>query len=75
MKQADRTVDWARDATAAIIRKVRAADSAPGVRSTLLGLDCFLYGVHEEDRLKGSPGQVLARRDGAICIASADSAV
>lgn len=75
MKQADRTVDWARDATATIVRKVRAADSAPGVRSTLLGLDCFLYGVHEENRLKGSPGQILARRDGAICIATADSAV
>jgi putative two-component system hydrogenase maturation factor HypX/HoxX len=75
MKQADRTVDWARDATAAIVRKVRAADSAPGVRSTLLGLDCFLYGVHEEGRLKGSPGQIVARRDGAICIATSDGAV
>lgn len=75
MKQSDRSVDWERDTAATIVRKVRAADSAPGVLSTLLGVDCFLYGAHEEDRLKGSPGQILARRDGAICIGAIDGAV
>lgn len=75
MKQSDRTVDWERDAAATIVRKVRAADSAPGVLSTLAGMDCFLYGAHEEDRLKGFPGQILARRDGAICIGAIDGAV
>ncbi len=75
MKQSDRAVNWERDAAATIVRKVRAADSAPGVLSTLLGVDCFLYGAHEEDRLKGSPGQILARRDGAICIGAVDGAV
>jgi putative two-component system hydrogenase maturation factor HypX/HoxX len=75
MKQSDRTIDWARDTTATIVRKVRAADSAPGVRGAVLGLDCFLYGAHEEDRLKGSAGQILAQRDGAICIGTVDGAV
>ena len=75
MKQSDRAVDWARDKTTTIIRKVRAADSAPGVLSTLLGINCFLYGAHEEDRLRGLPGQVLARRDGAICVGTIDGAV
>ena len=75
MKQADRSIDWEKDSAATIIRKVRAADSAPGVLSKLLGIDCFLYGAHEEDRLKGSPGQILARRDGAICIGAVDGAV
>ncbi len=75
MKQSDRTIDWMRDTTAIIVRKVRAADSAPGVLSTLLGVDCFLFGAHAEDRLKGSPGQILARRDGAICIGAVDGAV
>jgi len=75
MKQADRSIDWDRDTAAIIIRKVRAADSAPGVLSKLLGADCFLYGAHEEDRLKGSPGQIIARRDGAICIGTIDGAV
>ena len=36
---------------------------------------CFLYGAHEEERLQGAPGQVLARRDGAICIGTIDGAV
>ena len=58
-----------------IVRKVRAADSAPGVRGSLLGKTCYFYGVHEEERLQGPPGRVLARRDGAICIGAIDGAV
>ena len=72
---ADRAIDWTRDDTATIIRKVRAADSAPGVLSTLLGTSCFLYGAHEEERIKGPPGKALARRDGAVCIGTIDGAV
>jgi len=75
MRQADRAIDWMRDKTAAIVRKIRAADSAPGVLGALLGKSCFLYGAHEEDRLQGAPGQVLARRDGAICVGAIDGAV
>lgn len=75
MKQADRSIDWNRDTAATIIRKVRAADSAPGVLSKLLGIDCFLYGAHEEDCLKGPAGEILGRRDGAICIGAVDGAV
>ena len=75
MKQADRAIDWTRDNTEAIVRKVRAADSAPGVLGSLLGTSCFLYGAHHEDRIKGPPGQILARRDGAICIGTVDGAV
>jgi putative two-component system hydrogenase maturation factor HypX/HoxX len=75
MKQASRAIDWSRDRTATIVRKVRAADSAPGVLSTLLGVDCYLFGVHEEDRISGAPGEILARRDGAICIGAVDGAV
>jgi putative two-component system hydrogenase maturation factor HypX/HoxX len=75
MKQADRAIDWTRDSAEAIVRKVRAADSAPGVLGSLLGTSCFLYGAHHEDRIKGSPGQILARRDGAICIGAVDGAV
>jgi putative two-component system protein, hydrogenase maturation factor HypX/HoxX len=75
MRQADRAIDWMRDRTAMIVRKIRAADSAPGVLGKLLGKTCFLYGAHEEERLNGPPGQVLAQRDGAICIGTIDGAV
>jgi putative two-component system hydrogenase maturation factor HypX/HoxX len=64
-----------RDETAAVVRKIRAADSAPGVLSTLSGKSCFLCGAHEEQRLKGPPGQVSARRNGAICIGTVDGGV
>ena len=73
MRQADRAIDWIQNTTAMIVRKIRAR--APGVLSTLLGKTCFLYGAHEEERLQGPPGEVLARRDGAICIGTVDGAV
>jgi putative two-component system protein, hydrogenase maturation factor HypX/HoxX len=75
MRQADRAIDWMQDTTAVILRKIRAADSAPGVLSNLLGKSCFLYGAHEEERLQSAPGKVLARRDGAICVGTVDGAI
>ncbi len=75
MTQRDRAIDWARDRTDTVVRKIRAADSAPGVLDELFGLPVFLYGAHHEDRLTGAPGEVIARRDGAICRATVDGAV
>ncbi|HUI21156.1 MAG TPA: enoyl-CoA hydratase-related protein [Methylocella sp.] len=75
MRQADRGIDWMRDNTARIVRKIRAADSSPGVLATLSGKDCFLYGAYEEERLHGAPGEILARRDGAICLGTSDGAL
>ena len=75
MRQAHRAIDWMRDTTAMIVRTIRAADSAPGVLATLLGKTCFLYGAHEDERRHGAPGQILARRHGAICIGTIDGAV
>jgi putative two-component system protein, hydrogenase maturation factor HypX/HoxX len=75
MQQADRAIDWMQDTTAVILRKIRAADSAPGVLSTMLGKRCFLYGAREEERLQGAPGKVLVRRDGAICVGTVDGAI
>src|SRR5208283_3606430 len=75
MKQADRAIDWRRDNAEAIVRKIRAADSAPGVLGSLLGTSCFLYGAHREDRIKGPPCRILAKRNGAICIGAVDGAV
>jgi putative two-component system hydrogenase maturation factor HypX/HoxX len=75
MRQRDRAIDWSRDTAELIIRKIRAADSAPGVLDTLYGKSYFLYGAHEEDHLKGAPGQILAQRNGAICRGTVDGAV
>jgi putative two-component system protein, hydrogenase maturation factor HypX/HoxX len=74
MKQADRAIDW-QESTATILRKIRCADSFPGIFDTVLGLPCYLYGAHAEDVLRGTPGEILATRDGAICRATGDGAV
>ena len=75
MKQQRRAIDWSRDSTADIARKIRAADSSPGVLDTLFGEPYYLFGAHEEDRLKGAAGELLATRGGAVCVGTADGAI
>lgn len=76
MKQVDRKIDWENDHVAAIIKKINAADSAPGVLDVIEGEDYYLYGAHEESLLQGwQPGQIIAQRHGAICRAAIDGAV
>ncbi|WP_405750172.1 hydrogenase maturation protein [Streptomyces sp. NBC_01411] len=75
LRQEQRRIDWRTDSTAAVVRKLRAADSNPGVRDELLGAEWFLYGGHPEDQLRGRPGELLATRAGAVCRATADGAV
>ena len=74
MKQADRAIDWS-EPTNSILRKIRCADSFPGILDTMLGKQCYLYGAHVEDTLKGIPGEIIATRDGAICRATGDGAM
>lgn len=75
MRQPDRSIDWMRDSTEVIARKIRAADSQPGVLDSLFGKPYYLYGAHEEDRIKGAPGEILAQRHGAICRGTVDGAI
>lgn len=72
--QSDFAFSW-NDDTSDILRKMRAADSDPGVLRTFFGRDYYCYGAWEEGRLNGSPGQILARRDDALCVATGDGAV
>jgi putative two-component system protein, hydrogenase maturation factor HypX/HoxX len=74
-RQADRRIDWLAEPTAAVLAKLRAADSMPGVLDTIGGAEYYLAGGYEEDDLRGEPGMILARRDGAICRATTDGAV
>ncbi|WP_457030371.1 hydrogenase maturation protein [Kitasatospora sp. P5_F3] len=70
-----RRIDWAADDTATVLRKLRAADSQPGVLDILLGREYFLHGGCAEDELRGRPGELIASRDGAVCRATVDGAV
>ncbi|MCL4724247.1 MAG: hydrogenase maturation protein [Rhodocyclaceae bacterium] len=76
MKQIDRRIDWTRDDTATVLRKLRASDSFPGLADRIHGVDCWLFNAHPEASLCGAqPGAIIAQRQGALCRATTDGAV
>ncbi len=75
IKQADRAIDWRCDSTAAVVRKIRAAEGHPGVLDTIAGAEYFLFNVYPERGLRGRQGDIIATRNGAICRATVDGAV
>ncbi|MFF8232429.1 enoyl-CoA hydratase-related protein [Streptomyces caelestis] len=74
-RQEQRRIDWEDDSTETVLRKLRGADSQPGVLDEVCGREVFLHGGHPEDRLRGRPGELLATRSGAVCRATRDGAV
>ncbi|MGK7951430.1 MAG: hydrogenase maturation protein [Xenococcaceae cyanobacterium] len=75
LKQKNRAIDWSKDTTETVIRKIRSADSRPGVLDNLFGKPFYLYGAHAENSLTGIAGEIIAQRHGAICRATVDGAV
>jgi putative two-component system hydrogenase maturation factor HypX/HoxX len=75
MRQAQRTIDWTRDATATVLRKIHSADGSPGVADHLFDRPFRLFDARPELQFTGSPGSVIARRHDAICRATRDGAV
>ncbi|MGF6348748.1 enoyl-CoA hydratase-related protein [Variovorax sp. W2I14] len=75
LKQAERRIDWTTASTESVLRELRAADSQPGVLDELLGTQWYLHGAYPEDELRGTPGELIATRAGAICRATTDGAV
>ena len=73
--QVMRAIDWKSDTTEMIINKINLSDSLPGVLDEILGIKCYLFGVWKEDKFKGNPKEILAKRDGAICLGTIDGAV
>ena len=73
--QAMRSIDWSQDTSEMIIKKIHLSDSLPGVLDEIAGVECYLLGAHKEDKFRGEPKEVLAKRDGAICIGTLDGAI
>ena len=71
----DRTIDWQNNSTSEIIKKINMSDSFPGVEDNILGVSCYLFGAWKENKLKGKPKEILAKRDGAICLGTIDGAL
>jgi putative two-component system protein, hydrogenase maturation factor HypX/HoxX len=75
MKQDVRAIDWKSDPSETVLRKIRAAEGHPGVLDEIAGVDFHLFGAHREHGLRGDPGEIIAKRHGAICRATVDGAV
>ncbi|MCB1752043.1 MAG: hydrogenase maturation protein [Gammaproteobacteria bacterium] len=75
VRQADRAIDWRRDDSQTVLRKIRSGDGFPGVADRLFGRDCFLHDAHHEPSLGGRPGEVIARSGPAICRATVDGSI
>jgi len=75
IKIENRAIDWSSDETETVMRKLYAASGQPGISDITFGLSGRLHDPWPEDVLRGSPGEVIAWRDGAICRATVDGAV
>ncbi len=75
LKQSHRAINWQRETTKEIVKKIRYSDSYPGVSDEFFGVKCYLFGVWQEDRFRGKPKEIVAKRDGAICIGTVDGAI
>lgn len=75
MTQAERCIHWQRDDSATILCKIAAADGFPGVADSLFGQACHLFDAWPEAELRGSPGEVIGRRETALLRATVDGAV
>jgi putative two-component system hydrogenase maturation factor HypX/HoxX len=64
MSQSEREFCWS-DSTATILRRIRAADGSPGVRTTLAGVAVFVFDAHPGPALPGEPGEIVRRCHGA----------
>ncbi|MDE2148931.1 MAG: hydrogenase maturation protein [Gammaproteobacteria bacterium] len=75
LRQTERAIDWQRDPTSTVLRKIHSADGFPGVEDSLFGRRFRLFDAQPEGRLAGRPGEIVARRDQAICRATLDGAI
>jgi putative two-component system protein, hydrogenase maturation factor HypX/HoxX len=73
LRQADRAFDWEDDAET-IVRRIRAADGVPGVRTELGGIAVNAFDAHLGG-VAGPPGQLLAHRDGAVLVGTGRGSV
>ena len=79
MKQVDRAIDWQRDDSATVLRKINAADGFPGLADSLFGIPCHIFDAWPEASLAGvssvGAGRIIGRRETAVLRRTRDGAV
>jgi putative two-component system protein, hydrogenase maturation factor HypX/HoxX len=74
MRPADRAFSWS-EPTAAILRRIRAADGSPGVRTTLAGTAVRVFDAHPGPALPGRPGEIQRRSGAAVLVRTGDAGI
>jgi putative two-component system hydrogenase maturation factor HypX/HoxX len=74
MRQADREFDWGQR-TEHIMRRLRAADGSPGVRTEVGGLPVFAYDAYVGLARGARPGELICRRQGAVLVGTGDGSI
>jgi putative two-component system hydrogenase maturation factor HypX/HoxX len=74
MRHGDREFSWS-EPTDAVLRRVRSADGAPGGRVLLEGRLMRVFDVYRGPVVVGTPGSVVARREGAVLVHTGDGTV
>jgi putative two-component system hydrogenase maturation factor HypX/HoxX len=78
---AQRAIDWQRDDTASVLRRIRSADGHPGIADTLFGRACRLHDAHPASAaalaraLPGAAGDIVARRGPALLRRTVDGGI
>jgi putative two-component system hydrogenase maturation factor HypX/HoxX len=81
VRRDERTIDWLRDDTATVLRKIRSGDGAPGIVDVLFGQPCRLFDAHPATRTalararRGSAGDIVGRRGPAVLRRTIDGGV
>jgi len=76
LKKPNLKIDWQKDTTKEIIKKINMLDSYPGIEDEIMGIKCHLFGAWHEEKLKADkPKEIIAKRDGAICLSTIDGAI
>jgi putative two-component system protein, hydrogenase maturation factor HypX/HoxX len=74
MRQSDRAFSWS-DPTEHVLRRIRAADGSPGVRTELAGIPVSVFDAHRGPATPGEPGTIALRRHGAVLVRTGDGAL
>ncbi|MCH7764786.1 MAG: hydrogenase maturation protein [Candidatus Marinimicrobia bacterium] len=75
MIQEDRKINWNKDTTLTVLRKIWSSDGSPGVLDEINGIPFYLHDAEIAENVTGEPGEILGTKFGAICKATVDGAI